>query len=360
MKQKRIYPFLAVIVSLFVLWKGGFLAPIFSPFLKEISLLKRPPSPVKVIIEKTTTAANHRSFCAVGTGLAHLSAEIFSPVSEEVTKVYFQAQQKVKKGDILVSLDNREERLAFKLAKVRIKDAKSLLNRYEQAVKDGAVPQSEVDKARADYEEALINLEQAQLNLDDREIKAPFEGIVGIPYIDPGDRIDTQTLITNLDDRSLLYVDLEIPEALTGSLNSSEKRKITAKTPAFPGKIFPGEISALENRIDPNTRTLKVRATLANEEDLLRPGMSFEACLNIEGDDYPTVPEISIQWEKAGSYVWKIEEEHAKKIRVRIISRKEGTVLVEGELQEGDNVVIEGVQRLRDKQNVQVLNTENL
>lgn len=313
--------------------------------------------PVKVITQAVEITSNNRTFRAIGTGRARLSVGIYPSVAEEVTDVFFEAQQQVKMGDVLVKLDDREEMLALRLAQVELKDAQSLLDRYELAVKEGGVPESEVDAARASFEAAQVVLEQAKLALEERQIKAPFDGIVGIPGIDPGDRIDTSTLITGLDARDLLYVDFEVPEALAGALLKADvqSQKITAKTPAYPLMEFSGHISAQESRLNPERRTLLARVSIDNIDDRLRPGMSFEIQWDIPGSDYPTVPEISVQWGRNGSYIWLIREDHARKTPVQIISRKTGRVLVEGEIKAGDSVVIEGLQRLRPGQEVVVV-----
>ena len=312
---------------------------------------------VKVITQPVEMTANDRVFEAVGTGRARLSVGIYPSVAEEVDEVLFEAQQEVKKGDLLIQLDNREEKLAVRSAEVELKDAQSLLGRYEQAGKEGAVPQSEVDAARADYDVARVTLEQAKLALEDRQIRAPFDGIVGIPNVDPGDRVNTDTFITGLDARDILYVDFEVPEALAGALKDAQQHEqtIQATTPAYPEQIFSGHISAQESRIDPARRTLTARASIDNADDILRPGMSFETHWEIKGEDYATVPEIALQWGRDGSYIWLVKDNKAVKVPARVVSRKAGLVLLDGDIQAGAQVVIEGVQRLRPDQAVEVM-----
>lgn len=312
---------------------------------------------VKVITQPVEITSNDRIFRAVGTGRARLSVGIYPSVAEEVTSVFFEAQQQVKKGDVLVQLDDREEVLAVKLAEVQLKDAQSLLDRYELAVKEGGVPESEVDAARTDFEAAQVALEQAKLALEERQIKAPFDGIVGIPNVDPGDRVGTDMLITGLDDRKILYVDFEVPESLAGALQNTEEKNriITATTPAYLSLNFSGHISAQESRVDPQRRTLMARASIDNDDDFLRPGMSFETIWEIPGDSYATVPEISVQWGRDGSYIWLIREGTAEKIQARVVARKAGRALLDGDIKGGESVVIEGLQRLRPGQKVEVV-----
>ena len=142
---------------------------------------------IKVLVQPVSFSANTRVFEAVGTGKAKLSANIHPSLAEEVISINFKAQDKVNKGDVLVQLDDRTEKLALQLAEVELKDAQSLLDRYKKAGKAGAVPQSEVDSSQATHDGAIVALEQAKLNLEERQIIAPFDGVVGIPNVDPGD-----------------------------------------------------------------------------------------------------------------------------------------------------------------------------
>lgn len=324
---------------------------------------KRPSvsSAVKVLVQPVVIKPNNRVFEAVGTGRARLSVLIYPAVSEEVLEVLFKAQNKVSKGDVLLRLDNREEVLAVRKAKIELKNKRSLLSRYEKAVKEGAVPESEVDSARADFEGAKVTLDQARLAVEERLVKARFDGVVGIPNVDPGDRVNTNTSITSLDDRKILHVDFEVPEALAGSLMDAQaqKQKITATTPAYPGRTFSAYISAQQSRVDPDRRTLLARASIQNDEDLLRPGMSFSTRWKISGNDYPTVPEISLQWERAGSFIWVIRKRKAEKIYARVVFRQSGRVFLEGTISKGEKVVIEGMQRLSPGTEVLILGEKN-
>ncbi|MGC9326590.1 MAG: efflux RND transporter periplasmic adaptor subunit [Candidatus Hinthialibacter sp.] len=309
---------------------------------------------VRVITQPIRITSNDIVFEAMGSGRARQSVQLYPAVSEEVTAIYFEAGDKVKEGTVLVQLDDREEQLAVRLAEVKLKDAQSLLQRYELAVKDGAVPESDVDSAKAAVEIAKVALDQAKLEVEERKIRAPFTGVLGIPRIDPGERITTNTLIAGIDDRSILHVDFDVPEALAVELK--RENTISAYTPAFPNKTFTGKIKALESRIDPQKRTIKTRASIQNDDDLLRPGMSFMTRLEVKGNNYPTVPEISIQWGRDGSFIWVVRDSLAKRFPVRIIARTAGDVLIESEVDETDQVVVEGLQRLQPDLKVIVAN----
>jgi RND family efflux transporter MFP subunit len=321
------------------------------PILKQSAAAGEPA--ITVLTEPLAITGNHRVFEAIGTGRARLSIQIYPAVSEAVEAVLFEAQGPVKKGEVLVRLDDRQERLTLRRAEIELDAAQRLLNRYEQASRQGGVPKSEVDQARADFEAKRVARDQARLDLELHSIVAPFDGIVGLPRVDPGDRVTPDTVITVLDAREIIYVDFEVPEALVSDL--TDARVVTATTPAWPGQTFEAQIEARESRIDPQRRTLMVRANIVNDKDLLRPGMSFATRWEIKGKDYPTVPEIALQWGREGAFVWVIRSGKAERVPVQVVARTAGKVLLEGELTQGDPIVVEGVQRLSPGSPVKML-----
>lgn len=354
-RRLRLSLVIAVIAAAALLWHRDNVRSLISGNPASPPSQEKSRPAVKVITQAVAMSSSGRVFEAVGTGRARLSIQIYPAVSEQVTKVLFHAQESVPQSQLLVELDDRAENLAVRLAEIRLKDSRSKLARYKQAVKEGGVPQSEVDTAQADFMAAQIALGQARLNLQYRQIRAPFAGVVGIPGVDPGDRVTPTTLITSLDDRKILYVDYEIPEALAGALLDKSNQAVTVTTPAWPGRTFSGSISAYASRIDPDTRTLKVRASIDNTEDLLRPGMSFTTRWNVTGQNYPAIPEAALQWEHGNAYVWVADNGIAKKVSIDIIRRSSGQILVKGGLSEGQQIVVQGAQRLREGTAVEIL-----
>lgn len=304
----------------------------------------------KVLVEVVKLESTAGSFGAVATGWADKSAEVFAIVDEKVTKVLFQPQQRVNKGDLLVQQDDREEQLALRLAEVQLKNTKSLLDRYKQAVGKGAVPQTQVDSAQADFEAAQVAVDQARLAISRHQIRAPFSGVVGITDIDPGQRIGPGVLITGIDSREIIYVDFEVPEALVGELNNSnmDQIQVIATTPSVPGQEFKARVVALDSRLNAEKRSLRVRANISNPDDVLRPGMSFAVQMAVKGKMLASVPEIALQWDREGSYVWMIRDGKADRENVRVADRRQGRVFLEGNIKEGEIVVIEGGLRLSE------------
>ena len=157
---------------------------------------------------------------------------------------------------------------------------------------------------------------------------APFAGITGLTDISVGDLVSNATEITTLDDLSTLRVDFEVPERWAERIAQDQAIEATAQ--ALPGAEFPGRITGIDNRIDETTRTLRLEAELANEGQALKTGMAVTVELHFESDSQLAVPTLAVQWDRRGSFVWKIAEGAARRADVTIIRRQSGMVIVRG------------------------------
>ncbi|MGD9536846.1 MAG: efflux RND transporter periplasmic adaptor subunit [Alphaproteobacteria bacterium] len=306
-----------------------------------------------VVVEAVRYSSDAAVVEAVGTGEALNAATLYPEAAGRVVAVHFVAGQHVEKGAPLLELDRDEDKLAVDLARVALKDAQQQLKRHEEAEPSGAVSSIEVDRARTALSAARIQLAQAELALQNRTLVAPFAGVIGFSNVFVGDRVTEATPIATLDDRSSVMVDFEVPE--TFAYGVALGGEVNATTWALPGESFVGTVESVGSRIDSTTRTLRVRASLPNEQDRLRPGMSFTIRLALQGKRFPSVPSIAVQWDREGAYVWRIVEDRAERVAVRALRRERNWVLVDAPLTEGDRVVVEGVQRLRTGHAVEIV-----
>ena len=298
-----------------------------------------------VLVKAVELRARRTRIKAVGTAQAYRSVTLHPAAAGEVAAVHFEPDRKVARGSVLLELDSRREKLAVDLARVRAGNARQTLSRYERSAGSGAYAESTVTDARSALAEAEIALRQAEVALSDRRVVAPFDGFVGLTEVDVGDRIDTDDVITTLDDRASLLVGFSVPELFLGRIGKGHPVEVA--TWAAREQAIPGEIVDLGSRIDPVSRSFTARARVANAGDAFRPGMSFAVTLDVHGARHPLVPEISVRYGTDGAYVWVVREGAAARVPVRIVERQEATVLVDAALEEGEPVVVEGIQRLR-------------
>jgi len=300
---------------------------------------------VPIVVEPLRFDSARTRLEAVGTSRALQSIEIHPATSGEVIAVNFAPGEQVAQGEVLVELERREEELAVALAEVRLEDANRLYDRYLRSADSGAVLPTTVDAARTAVDSAEIELERAKVALDYRTIRAPFAGYVGITEVDPGDRINPDTVVTTLDNRSALLVSFEVPESLSGEVAVGDEVSVApwnAREPAARGTV-----EDIGSRIDPETRTFVVRARVGNDSDALRPGMSFRVGMNLVGTPFPVVAETAVQWGADGAYVWWVTNGTVERVPVSIVQRKQGSVLIDTQLENGSLIVVEGTQRMR-------------
>ena len=303
-----------------------------------------------VVLEEVAFKNETKNVEAVGTAEAIRSVTLYAAVSDEVTEVNFVPGQHVEKGKVLVKLDDRRQQVAVRRARLQLEDSLRTFKRLQESHERGAIAQSELDLARTDRDLAEVALAEAQADLDDRIIQAPFSGVVGLTDIEVGDRINEQTAITTIDDRSKLYVNFRAPEAALSVLMNNPK--VTLEPWTNRNKDIKAEIAEVDSRISEDDRTMRARALLDNSKDRFRPGMSFRVNLSIDGNRFAAIPEAALLWGANGAYVWISENGKAKRIDVEVHQRLRGTILVSGSLEEGDLLISEGVQRLRNGQDV--------
>jgi len=298
---------------------------------------------------------------SVGTSRARATATLYPETGGEVVEILYEAGDLVVEGTPLLRLESREELLAVRQANVELRNAEQLLARYRRIEDTGAISESQIDEGQTAVDAANIALDQARNALVERTILAPFTGHIGLSDIDVGARITTATVIAQLDDRSTLYVDFDAPEEIFGQLSVGDTVSVTPFSTAMEDAEAKrsAQVIAVDSRIDPTTRTLVVRTAINNEDDALRPGMSFEVVFTHDGREFAAIPEVAILWGSDGAYVWALDDGTARRTPVQIVSREEGIVLVQSELAAGDKVIVEGIQKVRDGDAVEIVRIDD-
>ncbi|MFL0357706.1 efflux RND transporter periplasmic adaptor subunit [Erythrobacter sp. GH1-10] len=305
---------------------------------------------VTVVAKPVQFVQEERVVEAIGTARAARSAELYPEVSGQVVAVRFKPGSFVRKGQPLVELDARQERLALRLAEVRVQEAEQLLGRYRRIEDTGALSESQIEAGETALAAAKIERDQAAVALEERTIRAPFSGHISFSEIDPGDRVTPQTLIAQLDQRGRLYVEFNAPEAVFKRLRPGETVEVSAFSD--PDSSIASSIEAVDSAIEQEQRSYRVRTVIDNRDDRFRPGMSFSVRFADEGQSRPAVPEASVVWGGDGSSIFAVRDGKAARVPVTISSRREGTALLAADIDAGTLIIIEGVQKVREGQAV--------
>lgn len=308
---------------------------------------------VPVIVARVAMAQDNLTLEAVGTGRAQRSVTLRPEASGKIVEMPLTGGRAYAAGDVLVRLEDAEQRLAVDLAEARLREAVRVRDRVAQLQTSGNAAAARFDEVRTAADIAALEVDRARELLAKRTLRAPFNGVAGIPFVDAGAWVDLATEIASFDDRRVILVEFDLPEALIARV--APGTGVSATSPAVPGASFEGEVVAMDTRVAAASRTVPVRVALPNAEDLLRPGASFTVRMDLTGERFPIVPELAVQFSRGSLVVWRVAEGEAEQVEVRMVRRRDGAILVDGPLREGDAVVIEGAQRLAPGKPVRVL-----
>lgn len=291
---------------------------------------------------------------AVGTTRARQSVAIVPEASGRIVEMAISPGQQVAKDAVLVRLDDTIARADVAEARALLLERNRDQKRMLQLSGSNAVAESALEGAIARQAEARAELDRAEKRLSERIIRAPFAGVVGLSEVDLGARVDAGTLITRLDDLSVVEVEFSLPETLFARIRAGQE--LTATSAAFPGRDFAGRIDAVDSRIDPVARSFRTRAVIPNPEGILPAGMFMSLELTLSQSDYVVVPEEALSFQGAETFVFVIEEGTARRTVVTLGQRRDGVVAVLDGLAEGARVVIRGLHRVRNGAEVEILN----
>lgn len=288
---------------------------------------------------------------AVGTTRANESIEVTSKQSNTITAIHFNEGEDVKRGAILVQMDDAEAQADLAVAEASLVRSRSQFDRSRDLAAREALSAAELEQVEATLKADTARVTAAQVRIADTVIRAPFAGSTGFRQVSVGGLVSPGTLITTLDDISVIKLDFTVPETYLFLLRRGLPVKAMAS--GLPDRVFEGEVTNIESRVDPVTRSIIVRAELPNPERLLRQGMFMT--VSLQGDIVPTllVPEEAIVPERGRNYVFVVHDGVAARREVRIGKRRPGDVEIVSGIDEHEHVVIEGTQNIRDGTAVQ-------
>jgi membrane fusion protein (multidrug efflux system) len=293
---------------------------------------------------------------AVGTARANEQVVITSKYSDLVDEIYFDDGQQVKKGAVLVKLNNQEELAKVNELKANLSESQAHLKRLTELLSSRATSKSLVEQQEAKTKAIEAQLVSAKAKLNDLTVRAPFAGVLGFREVSKGAYIDAGDIITSLDDLSSIKIDFHLPERLLTHIHVGQQ--VTAINSAYQNKEFVGKITAIDSRIDSSTRSIKVRATINNKALKLHPGMLLNISVLLQVENILQLPESSLIPIENTHYVFVVNEGKAIRKAIKIGRRHPGVVEVISGLIESEQVVVEGALKLRDGSAVSVIGKE--
>jgi len=356
----RIVAQLAAVVVIAGVGAGGWYY--FQPQMSggQAGTTRQAAAPVVEISNATTMQVVER-IEAVGTARANESVVVAAKQTGNIARINFQEGQFIKGGSILIELESRERAADTEGVRAEIQQARAVADEIRQQLDrtrvlraTGNAPEARVDQLESQLRAAEGRIRQnesrlraADARFDEFRIVAPFDGRVGLRQVSLGALVQPGTAITTLDDVRTIKVEFSIPEQFLGQLRQG--LSVAASTPAYPGRDFKGEVTAIDTRIDPATRAARLNASFDNADGSLKPGMFLTVSLAIATrDNAVVVPEDALVAEGARQFLFIVVDGKAIRKEVKLGMRMQGRVEIAEGITPADTLVVRGLQRIRN------------
>jgi membrane fusion protein (multidrug efflux system) len=313
--------------------------------------------PATVELARAEARTLSRTVEAVGTTRAVRSIDIVPEVDGRLVELTISPGARVSEGDVLARLEDTIERADLSEAEAVLTEQRQAVQRARQLRETNAVSLATLEEAIARLAEAEADVERARRRLEDRRITAPFGGVVGLTNYDSGARVEEGQVLTRLDDLSEVEVEFSLPETVFAQVHHGQQ--VIARSAAFPDRDFTGTIDAVDSRIDPVSRAFRTRAVIPNPDSTLPAGMFLSLTLILSQDVRVTVPEEAIIFQAAETYVFVAQDNVAQRRVVKTGQRQDGRIAILSGLDEGEAVVVRGLQRVRDGSPLKILETDD-
>jgi membrane fusion protein (multidrug efflux system) len=305
-------------------------------------------APVVVETHTVQTRALADDVSAVGSLVSNESVVLRPEVSGRIEAIRFRDGETVRRGAVLVELDSAVERAELQQARANLTLAESNFRRTQDLFGRKFVSQSSLDDARAKLEVARAGLALAQARLARMQIRAPFDGVVGIRSVSPGDFVQDGDELINLEDIATLKLDFRLPELYLDRVRPGQALELSSDV--LPGEIHAATVEAIDPLVDAQGRAVRLRASLRNPDMRLRPGVFARVRLILaERAEVPVVPEAALVPAPGNvQFVYRVEEGKVRRVIVTTGQRRDAMVEVVDGLAPGAVVVTAGQLKLRD------------
>ncbi|MBK9098741.1 MAG: efflux RND transporter periplasmic adaptor subunit [bacterium] len=280
-----------------------------------------------------------------GTILANEEVELRSETSGKIVSILFKEGAYVKQGDLLVKINDAELQAQLRKAESKVKLVEDREARQRQLAQNQMISQEDYESTLNDLQASKAEYDLIKAQIDKTEIRAPFNGVIGLREVSEGSFVTTSTVIARLQNLSNLKVDFSIPQKYASQVKIGDELGFKLSGNDF---LYKAKIYATEPKIDPSTRTLRLRAICTTNYKDLFPGAFANVELNLkENDEAIIIPSVSVVPELKGQLVYLYKSGIATPQKVDIGLREDKSVQITSGLTEGDTVITSGILQIR-------------
>jgi membrane fusion protein, multidrug efflux system len=312
----------------------------------------RKPQPPTIAVAPVEVTRFVDRIEAVGTARANEQVTLAAPVTERILRLNFDDGQYIARGQVIAVLAQGQESAQLAEARARAQEARQQLSRLNALKSRGFATNSAVDAQVALAAQAGAQAAEARASMGDRVVRAPFSGWVSLRNISAGAVVTAGTPIAQVSDISRIKLDFPVPETVLSQVRPGQV--IEAVAAAYPTQPFRGTIDSIDPVLNPETRAATVRAVLPNPDRHLKPGMLLTVRIQAAARTAPSVPELAVVGDGSDTYVFTLDGDKAKRVRVRTGLRQDGRVEILAGTAPGQRVVTDGVVKITDGQRVQL------
>lgn len=266
--------------------------------------MKQPPVTISATEVKPSTW--RPGIEAVGTLAASQGVDVAVEAGGIVEQILFKANDKVKQGQVLVQIDDAVERSGLLSAKTSVSVAQDALTRAQTLLDRKVGTTASLQDAQNNLDKAKGQLNQLEATLDQKAIKAPFAGTIGIPKIDVGQYVQPAAVVATLQDLDTMKVNFTVPEQQLASLHIGQTAKFGLSADNLK---FSGKITGIDPKIDPSSRLVSVQAVLDSTDGTLRPGQFIHVRVDLpEENNVIALPQTAVTISLYGSYVYAVDK----------------------------------------------------
>lgn len=287
-----------------------------------------------------------------GTLIANDEIELRSEVSGLITEIYLREGQPVSENDLLIKINDSELQAQLKRAQYRLDLAAEREARQEKLLEKGGISQEDYDATLNEVNVLRSEVALIKAQIDKTEIRAPFDGRIGLKYVSDGSYISPSTRIASLQSIDPIKIDFSIPERYASKVQQGDRIRFTVQG---TDEDFVGEIYAIEPKIDSETRTLQIRARSDNQDQKLMPGAFADLELTLETiTDARMIPTIALVPELQGQKVYIYRNGQVEQQSVQTGIRTESKVQITDGIEFGDTILTTGLLQVRPGMPVQL------
>ncbi|RCU50350.1 efflux RND transporter periplasmic adaptor subunit [Corallincola holothuriorum] len=309
--------------------------------------------PVAITVVTLSEQALAETVPLQGTVFSRQAVEITPEVDGRISDIKIRSGQQVEQGDLLVQLDDRHQQAVLKREQAKLQDTIRHQGNIHRLLPKGAVTQSDVDKTDADVQIQQAEVELALAALEDRAIRAPFNGKVGLVDLSPGQLVSRETRLTTLDDATVLRLNVPVASKYLGRISTAQT--VTLQQTHLNSDLVEAEITSIDSRVRGESLNVYLQLSIDNRDSKLTPGSLVTGRLKLTEQANVVLPVQSIAYEGHKRYAYRLIDDHVEKVEITLGIRDGDLAEVTSGLSAGEQVVHQGLVKVRDGMEVTVI-----